>query len=181
MRRLPPVLTFVALAGPLLLTTTTRAEDTGPPLESLIYFSVPAPNLYFEEAPALLTAEITVEDGTLDMIMSVELFVDDVSVGVQDCLAACSFPDIELGLGVHEFVAVADTGATAGPRNVYVGEEPPSDTESGGDGDGDGNDEASGDTAEGDSAKGCSVGASTTPSGLMAVPLLMLLGLRRRE
>jgi MYXO-CTERM domain-containing protein len=185
------------LVGPM----ESQAETTGPESDASIYFVAPAANAYFPEAPAIFDAEIAVSQGQLVLVSTVELIVDDVSYGILDCAEGCTFEDIELDLGVHSLRVEADTGAQDSVL-VYVGEEPPSDTgeddttESGGESEddtgeseedtGESDDELgedTGDTAadDGASESGCSVDASPSSWGLLAMPILLLIGAGRRR
>jgi MYXO-CTERM domain-containing protein len=140
-----------ALVGPSAgLAETTGWEDTDgwetgiDP--SVIYFVSPAPDTYYPEAPASFDAELAVIQSEFDPISDVELFVDGVSAGIQECSAGCSFP-VVLDQGEHVLLAVAlSSGEASDSILVWVGSEPPSETggdtgESGGE-----SDEDTGDT-----------------------------------
>lgn len=184
-------------AALVLVAPESRAEDTSRDAFSYTYFVAPVPNQVFPDAPTTLDAQIGIYQGFTDHIVNVEMFVDEVSIGSQVCEEGCTFADIELDQGVHVLKVVSDTGAQD-EINVYVAEEPPSDTDTGDTGDtGDaadtnedtGDSEGFIDSDDSDSSgndsgsKGCEIGSSSSPWQLLALPALLLLPAlgRRRD
>ncbi|PRP95359.1 hypothetical protein ENSA5_39440 [Enhygromyxa salina] len=138
---------------------------------SSAWFVVPLPNAAYEGAPVTIDAEIGVHQG-LDgvSISSIELFVDDESIGAQDCPDGCTFPGIELAKGVHDLELVADSGYATGVK-VYVDEPAPGGTS------------ATGDDGDSEGGGKCSVQDGPAPGwGVLALPLLLLVpGFRSRR
>lgn len=172
-----------ALAQPAGSDSGSPGGETGgdPGDFSSAWFISPLPNASFDVAPATLDAEIGVYQGADDeSISTIDVFVDDVSIGAQDCPAGCTFADIELGQGVHELRLLADSGYTTATL-VYVDEELPGGT---GDTGGTTTGDTTGDTTGGSEGGGggCSAnGEPSSPWGLLAVPVLVLGALFRRK
>jgi hypothetical protein len=179
-----------ALANNGASGTGTSGDSAGDPGDgdgdvSEAYFISPLPNASFDVAPAVIDAEIVVYQSAIDGgIASVELFVNEASIGAQDCVDTCIFSDIELAKGVHMLRLAADNGYGYA-TTVYVDEElpNPNDCETGTD-TGTGTD--SGDTSgggDGGGGGGCSVNTEQLPPwGILALPgLLLLAGLGRRR
>ncbi len=181
--------TLTLVSGHALATTgaSTGFGDTGGDFSSA-WFVSPLPNEAFEGAPVTIDADIGVYQGIDDQIMSIELFLDGVSIGAQDCAAGCIFTGIELDKGVHELQLVADVVGYTSIVTVYVDEEIPSETgtESGGES-GSESDGESGDGfgSEGglDGGGGCNAqGEPVSPWGLLTLPMLLLVpGIRRKR
>ncbi|WP_106094960.1 hypothetical protein [Enhygromyxa salina] len=172
----------LTLAAGDALATGSGGGDTGggdPGDFTSAWFIAPLPNAAYEGAPVTIDAEIGVHQGTDgDPLATVEVFVGGESIGSQPCADGCTFPDIELGKGVHLFELVADTGFSTSV-SVYVDEDPPQDPVD------TGQDEDGGATSEGggEGGNGCSVGDQPiSPWALMTLPLLLLIpGVRRRD
>lgn len=183
-----------ATAAVTLASGDTLADpasgDTGIPM-SYAWFVTPLPNASYEGAPVTIDAEIGVYQEIEDLpIATIELFVNGMSIGIQDCPTGCIFTDIELAKGIHQLQATADIGYTT-YVTVYVDEEVPSGgTDTGTDTD---TDTGSGDTSGGESndgegggegggGGGCSVqDGPAAPWALLTLPLLLLVpGFRKR-
>lgn len=164
----------VALASGLAISLAagvSEAEDTGPEASS-IFFTAPEPNAHYPDAPAQFDATITVYQGGLDTIASVEFSVDGEVVGSEACDSTCTWP-VELEMGMHTLSAVADTGAMTS-RDVYVAVDPPPPPDDSADGDtGGGANDAAG--------SGCSQTGGDSPWALLALPALLGLILGRRR
>ncbi|KIG17130.1 DNA polymerase III alpha subunit [Enhygromyxa salina] len=172
--------------------------------KSVAWFVAPLPNASYEGAPVTIDAEVEVHQGLDDAgISTIEVFVNGESIGSQDCVASCVFPNIELDQGVHEFQLTASNGYTTGVT-VYVDEELPSgetgdDTGDTGGESGETGDDAgetsggsggtsgdSGETSGGSggagSSRGCSVEAGPPLWAAAGLGLLVLLpGFRRKS
>ena len=142
---------------------------------STVWFVSPLPNAQFEQAPVTLDVEAEVYQSATDVpIMTVELFLEGESLGSQDCPESCIFTEVEIPQGARELRLESDSGVRA-VITVYVDEDlPPVVTE---DGDGDVGDDA------GDGGCGaCTLSdGDPTPWGVLALPVLMLAGLRRKR
>lgn len=173
---------------------------------AVLYISSPAPGTHYPDAPALVDLDIIVGQGDFETISEVDIYVDGVLVVDNvSCWDGCLVQDLELTEGEHliEAVAPADDDFVT----VTVGDVPGGDTggttggegggEEGGDTGGTTGGEEGGSEGGGDEAadeggddgyeadlgdRGCNLGGSpASPLGLLAIPALLLLGLRRRE
>ena len=83
----------------MLLGGEAQAETTGPDPYAFIYISSPADNAYFPDAPTTLDVSVSVVQGAVETVSNVELMVDGVSMGTQDCFQGCVFVGVELEQG----------------------------------------------------------------------------------